>query len=380
MSDHISGPRALADPIADITDVYAFPSPETPGRLVLVLNTLPMAKPSDLFSAGLLYRFRLRPLTPPTSAEAGWHFVPGQQELVLDCVFDPPEHVSGAGRPDHQQHGTCVTPAGDQVSFRVNDEQGGMGRGLRVFAGVRWDPFIMDARAALATIATRKLAFTDPGSIFLDGKNVLSIVVEIDTALLADWGLVGVVAETLTRGDLNVRIERVGRPEVKNMMLAPKEFDPVNRDLEIRDLYNMDDAFHLGDSYAGAYRARLDANLAFWDGLDGTVDWPLDEDGRHPLTELVLDDYLIVDVAKPYLERGSFLEIELAARRGEAHVTCGGRTLNDDVMDTIFTQLVNAGHGPTIRDGVDAATRPASDTFPYLSPPNPNPPEPPEHH
>ena len=25
MSDHISGPRALADPIADITDAYAFP-------------------------------------------------------------------------------------------------------------------------------------------------------------------------------------------------------------------------------------------------------------------------------------------------------------------------------------------------------------------
>ena len=66
----------------------------------------------------------------------------------------------------------------------------------------------------------------------------------------------------------------MGRPEVKNMMLAPKDFDPVNRDLEIRDLYNMDDAFHLGDSYAGAFRARLDANLAFWDGLDGKADWP----------------------------------------------------------------------------------------------------------
>jgi hypothetical protein len=38
MSDHISGPRALAEPIADITDVYAFPSPETPGDLVLVIN------------------------------------------------------------------------------------------------------------------------------------------------------------------------------------------------------------------------------------------------------------------------------------------------------------------------------------------------------
>ena len=38
MSDHISGPRALADPIADITDVYAFPSPEHPGHLVLVMD------------------------------------------------------------------------------------------------------------------------------------------------------------------------------------------------------------------------------------------------------------------------------------------------------------------------------------------------------
>ena len=240
----------------------------------------------------------------------------------------------------------------------MNDPQGGAGAGLRVFAGTRWDPFIMDARAALTTLATHELAFTDPGSIFLDGKNVLSLVIEMDSRLLGGAGLVGVVAETLTRGTLNVRIERVGRPEVKNMMLAPKEFDPVNRDLEIRDLYNMEDAFHLGDSYGGAYRARLNANLAFWDGLDGKVDWPTDEDGNHPLTDLVLADFLVVDVTKPYLEQGSFLEIELAARRGQPHQTCGGRTLNDDVMDTIFTQLVNAGHGPTIRDGVDSATRP----------------------
>ena len=98
-------------------------------------------------------------------------------------------------------------------------------------------------------------------------------MVEIDAALLGGASLVGVVAETLTRGKFNVRIERVGRPEVKNMMLAPKQFDQVNRDLEIRDLYNMEDAFHLADGYLGAYRARLNANLAFWDGLDGKADW-----------------------------------------------------------------------------------------------------------
>ncbi len=224
----------------------------------------------------------------------------------------------------------------------------------------------MDAPAALKTIATGQLAFTDPGSIYMDGKNVLSLVVELDAAMLGGAQMVGVVAETLTRGVFNVRIERVGRPEVKNMMLSMKQFDQVNRDLEIRDLYNMEDAFHREDAYHGAYRARLNANLAFWDGLDGKVDWGTNPDGDHPLTSLVLSDFLAVDLTKPYVEHGSFLEIELAHLGGRDHETCGGRTLNDDVMDTIFTQLVNAGTGPVVRDGVDASSRPASQTFPYL--------------
>jgi len=373
MSDHISGPRALADPIADITDVYAFPSPERPGHLVLVMNTLPFAKVSNPLSEGLLYRFRVRPLTATAPGEPA-PFAPDAQEFVFDTVFSPPTSAE-----PFEQEGTCTTPAGESVSFRVNDEGGGSGHGVRVFAGARWDPFILDAPAALKTVATGALAFSDHGAIYLDGKNVLALVVEFDCALLGGAELVGAVAETLTRGKFNVRIERVGRPEVKNLMLAPKQFDPVNQDLEIRDLYNMEDAFALQDGYLGAYRARLNANLAFWDGLDGKTDWPTNG-GGHPLTELVLADYLVVAVTKPYSAQGAFLEIELAARRGESHETCGGRALNDDVMDTFFTQLINAGNGPTIRDGVDHSTQPASRSFPYLSPPNPNPPEPPEHH
>src|SRR5262249_55045451 len=155
--------------------------------------------------------------------------------------------------------------------------------GVRVFGGPRWDPFFMDAPAALKTIATRRLAFTDPGAIYLDGKNVLSLVVEIDAAkLLGGARAFAVITETLTRGKFPVRIERVGRPEVKNMALAPKQFDTVNRDLEIRDLYNMEDAFHLAEAYQGAYRARLNANLAFWDALDGSTDWPVEGAGSHP--------------------------------------------------------------------------------------------------
>src|SRR3954467_4302992 len=292
MSDPISGPRALADPIADITDAYAFPSPERPGHLVLVMNTLPFAKPWDALSEGLIYRFRLRPLTPSAPGAAA-PFTTGDDEVVLDCVFSP--HVHPNGPRTFEQEGTCTTPAGEVVTFRVNDPAGGEGHGVRGFARARWDPFIMDAPAALKTIATQKLAFTDPSSIFLDGKDVLSLVVELDSALLGGAELVGVVAETLTRGAFNVRIERVGRPEVKNMMLAPKQFDTVNRDLEIRDLYNMEDAFSLGESYLGASRARLDGNLAFWDSLDGQVDWSPVHNGSHPLTDLVLADYLVVD-------------------------------------------------------------------------------------
>src|SRR4051812_37751311 len=253
MSDHISGPRALADPIADITDVYAFPSPERPGHLVLVMNTLPFAQPSDALSDGLVYRFRLRPLAVGTPGDR-LPFTVGSEEFVVDCVFSPPTAADDG--PGVQQEGTCTTPAGEVVRFTLNDERGGSGHGVRVFAGPRWDPFIMDARAALTTIATGRLSFTDPGSIFLDGKNVLSLVVEIDCPLLGGAELIGRRPEPPPPGQFTVRIERVGRPEVKNMLLAPKQFDRVNTDLEIRDLYNLEDAFHLGPSYQGAYRAR----------------------------------------------------------------------------------------------------------------------------
>ena len=190
MSDHISGPRALAEPIADITDVYAFPSPETPGDLVLVINTLPFAPPDGRFSDGLIYRFRLRPLTPADGPPGSAPFDVGTEELVFDCVFSDQSPEAGP------QSGFCRTPAGDEVAFGVGDPEGGKGAGVRVFAGPRWDPFILDAPAALRTIATGELAFTDPSAIFLDGKNVLSIVVELDCAQLLGRraGLVGVVA------------------------------------------------------------------------------------------------------------------------------------------------------------------------------------------
>jgi hypothetical protein len=271
------------------------------------------------------------------------------------------------------QTGRCSATDGSPVDFIVNDDRGGRADGLRVFAGLRSDPFFMDVPAWRESVISGRLAFKPAGSNSLEGFNVLSVVVEVDGAPLLQAGggpLFAVVGETVVAGKLPIRIERVGRPEMKNVMLVWKDYDPVNRDLELRDIYNLEDAFHLGKDYRGAYRARLNANLAVFDHLDGKTDWPLGADGTHPLTELLLADYLVVDVSRPYSE-DSFLEIERAVLQRRAHATCGGRSLNEDTMDTLYTLLISGGTGPRIGDGVDQATVPAGRVFPYLAPPNP---------
>ncbi|WP_406497760.1 DUF4331 domain-containing protein [Streptomyces sp. NBC_01604] len=182
------------------------------------------------------------------------------------------------------------------------------------------------------------------------------------------------MGETVTSGGRPVRLERMGRPEIKNVVLASKTFDPVNSDIEIRDLYNEEDGFAVRQDYAGAYRARFNANLAFFDRLDGETVWPPDDQGAHPLTELLLADFLVVDISKPFSEDSCF-EIETALLAGRDHTTCGGRAPNDDIVDTLYTLLVNGVDGPRISDGVDRATQPATHRFPYLVAPNANPPD-----
>jgi len=363
MSDHISGPRAIADPVTDITDVFAFPCPESPQHLVLIMNVFPYAGPSAVFSDAVIYRLRVRSVSITSNA-----FAVGADEFTFDCTFDVPAGADSEGQPVQQGH--CRMPNGETVPFRVNDENGGNREGLHVFAGQRSDPFFLDGPMAAQTLATRQLAFKKVGSDRLYGKNVLGIVLTIEWVTLLKGGpMFAVVGETLTSGKRPIRLERVGRPEIKNITLGAKIFDPVNRDLEIRDLYNNEDAFNLSEHYVGAYRARLNANLTFYDGLDGKTDWPLDEHGNHPLTELLLADYLVVDASGPFCET-SYFEIEQAMLKERAHITCGGRWLNEDVVDSILTLYVNAGNGPRISDGVDGPIAWSSKVFPYMAPPN----------
>lgn len=374
MSDHASGPRAFADPVVDITDMYVFPDPQDNGNLVLVLDVFPFAGLSALFSDAVDYRIRAHPLAI-TPSGSGPRFMVSEKEYTFSCRFSKPVNRDGGSVV---QEGTCTASNGVTASFRVNDKEGGQTDGMRVFAGVRMDPFFFDGVKALETIVTRKLAFVSKGNSTMFRQNVLSIVIEFDVGKIfevGDGALFAFVGETLTTCSLKVRLERFGRPDIKNLLLFPKDFDSVNRDIELRDLYNQEDAFKLGPAYASAFLARMNANLGFWDGVDGKIDWPSNTDGTHPLTELFLADFMVIDISKPCAE-DSYLEIERTLLKRVPHQTCGGRSLNDDCIDTFLTFMVNGGNGPRISDGVDHATASASNEFPYLAPPETNPPKP----
>jgi hypothetical protein len=351
-------------------------SPARAGHLTLVLDVFPSCGPTALFSDAVNYRFRVRPVGI-ASRGAKAAFALGEKEYIFNCRFAAPTNSAAGGQV--AQECTFTASTGQTVSFRVNDEQGAQAQGLRVFAGVRMDPFFFDGRRALQTILTRQLAFAKVGTNTNFRQNCLSIVLELELATIFGTGngpLFAVVGETAVASPITILLERFGRPEIKNVILLPEMFDKVNRNLDVRDLYNQEDAFKLAQTYLGTYRARMNANLHFYDGLDKKIDWPLDAHGNHPLTELLLADFMVVDVSKPFAEDGCYFEIEQSLLKGAAHKTCGGRWLNDHSMDTLFTLLVNDGNGPAISVGVDHATVLASRSFPYLAPPDPNPPAP----
>jgi hypothetical protein len=57
--------------------------------------------------------------------------------------------------------------------------------------------------------------------------------------------------------------------------------------------------------------------------------------------------------------------------KGRIHATAGGRWLNEDIMDSIFTLYINGGNGPRIDDGIAGPITWSSKVFPYMAPPNP---------
>ncbi len=95
---------------------------------------------------------------------------------------------------------------------------------MRVFAGLVSDPFFMDVEAALRTDMSGKLSF-DTAVNTVEFRDVLSIVVEVPFAPIVERfdgaTLIAAIAENLvTRRGKPIRLERLGRPEIKNVVMA----------------------------------------------------------------------------------------------------------------------------------------------------------------
>ena len=123
MSDHISGPRALSDPIADITDVYAFPSPERPGPPGARHEHAAVRQADGPLLGGAALPLPAAAAHPAHRRAARGAFVPGDEELRLRL------RVRLTRAPTGRDHVAARAPARRRaartVRFRVNDEAGG---------------------------------------------------------------------------------------------------------------------------------------------------------------------------------------------------------------------------------------------------------------
>ena len=362
MSDHIDGPRQIGDPSADLTDVFVFTSPEDPARTVLAANVFPTCGVDAVFSNAINHsivvrRARVAGLGDDTKFETS------APELRFTVRFDALER--GVNQKPVQR-GACNLPDGQTLLFVANEENGSSTSDgtFRAFAGLRSDPFILAWRLRGNTMT--------PVQNLLEHDNVLCIVVEFDTrrVLTPERGsLFGVIAETtpLPRpgfiGNPPPRFDWVGRPEQTNMRLDNPGLAGAD---DLRDLWNQQTPFAIGDEIRPVFLQRLKDSLDNWDMRDGKADWTPSALAAN--ANMFLDDFLLFDVTKPITDT-SHLDIEKSTLNGRAYGTGGGRTVNADVIDVLLTWMVNRDREP-LRSGATRATKPGTKNFPYFATPN----------
>jgi hypothetical protein len=361
MADHIDGPRSIGDPSIDLTDLFAFASPEHAGRTVIAADVFPSAGASAMFSNVVNHAIVVRRVTVAGLGEAG-AFKSGDEEFRFSCRFDVLEPAEG-GLPT--QRGTFTCPDGQVLRVVVNDDKGATTPDgvFRVYAGLRSDPFI------LAWL----LESLKPFPNLLQHDNVLSIVVEFDKGRVLDPGkgsLFGVIAETTPLPKQNSlvgheppRFDWIGKPEQTNMRLNNANMAGTE---DLRDLWNQQTPFAVAEDLRPLFHKRLIDSLTNWDMRDGRADWT--PAALVASANVFLDDFLLFDVSKPITDT-SFLEIEKSTLNGLAYQTGGGRTVDANVIDILLTWTVNRDR-ESMRGGATSATQPGSNTFPYLAPPN----------
>jgi Polyketide cyclase / dehydrase and lipid transport/Domain of unknown function (DUF4331) len=362
MSDHIDGPRSIGDPVADITDLFAFTSPENPARTVVALNVFPGAGAEAIFSNALEHSIAIRRVAVAGMGDAA-KFQAADQEIRFSCRFGVLERDGADSKP--VQRGTCTLPDGRTLPVVVNDENGAAtpDNVFRVFAGLRSDPFYLAWNVGLMRKTPN----------LLQHDNVLAIVIEFDTRRVLDpekGSLFGAIGETVPHprpgipvGHEPPRIDWVGRPEQTNVRLNNPG---VRHAVDLRDLWNQQTPFAIAEEVKPLFLQRLKESFENYDMHDDKADWTPAALAAN--ANVFLDDFLLFDVSKPITD-ASHLEIEKSTINGRPYQTGGGRTADANSIDILLTWLINRDR-EFLQGGATGATKPGTKVFPYFASPN----------
>ncbi len=356
-SDHIDGPVTMQHRVADLSDLYTFPTPNKPGYLTIILNTYPIVPKAGHFSEKVSYNFYLRKLSIRGTADRP--SFESSEEVAIECSFITPT--------EHEGHlANCKAGSLEATSTYNEISQSEENQNFKLYAGMRSDPFFFNSDWATAA-STKGKILSPKNNDVMSQTNILSLVMEINTTKLfvKPHSLFALAVEAIAKDSPQAnprRMDRLGRPEITNVSLVSHKNDP-----ELRDKYNEFRPFQVDVTNQQSFIDRLVKNFTYYDNLDKKLDW--NDAQKASLASLLADDFLVVDISKP-CGTDTFLEIEKSMFRHKSHETCGGRQLKDDIMDTLFTLYIAGLDGKRIKDGVDHPHREISQTFPYLAEPD----------
>ncbi len=158
-ADHVEAPGTMGNPAADITDFYAWHKDD--GKIVAVIAF------AGLTEVG-------QPATYDDSVLYGIH-IDNNGDNAADENIWVRFGKNGADEWGVKVEGLAADPVIGPVGTTIDGPLG-----LRVYAGLRDDPFFFDLQGYLATLDTAKLSFDSTRDSFAQ-TNVTAIIVEIST-------------------------------------------------------------------------------------------------------------------------------------------------------------------------------------------------------
>jgi uncharacterized protein DUF4331 len=389
-SSHREAPLISEDPSADLTDVYAFRSPDKPSTVTILANVVPGEDPAAgpnwyTFSPGarynlkidtngdanpdVTYRFAFGHKTGPfflgdTAQPYAVTRIKGGKATVVAKGATPPNNIGPRSTPNYRS-----LAAKGVLSFD--------GGASKAFAGQRDDPFFADIGAIFDLVAIRKgTGNQGGGKDFFAGYGVHTYGVQIPIAALsAKDSTIGVWASVdrravTTRGATTrssgrwVQVNRLGNPLVNEVII------PTG----LKDRWN-----YLQPSAEGQFQKYYETPILAA-VINKLYKLNAPETGRDDLVAVLLTGVPKLNYTGPKL--ADLLRVNLSipvtanpkrlgVLAGDTQGWPNGRRLGDDVID-IAEQAVGGflkGTKLPLGDGVDADDRKLLPAFPYVADP-----------